>query len=1331
MENKDEFYESEKNRISMNKKEEKKKSHHKKNNLNESDKIKISDIDSKSEEESKNKCLRCLNCFSIPLLNLNNIAHMVKINCNQGHNISIDVQEFIEKGYMNNFNNQICSQCKSKIDVLTERKNYYCKECNELFCRSCIKNHNLIFNNSNENQNSVHHFINLEKFDTTCILHNETYGYFCLDCNQNICQFCNTSKHKMHKVLDLDDINLKRKEIKKIKDYFIMEKENLNLAFSLFKKIIIKIKREIKKIFEYKEAELKFKEDVIKIYERTIDNYNVIRNIKSLLFYNSPFIIDNKRTCIEQLNYFYEYINQDLEKLNQKKINFKESNSSISSRFTNKNISDNEVKNLNKNNNNLNKDIPNKASNDNKIEDSNKKVQENSKYKVKSHDKINHKIKIKKVEKKENENRQHKKRRTVQLTNIDLLIKNNFNKLTVNKSHNTSKSNNITEPNNGNDKNILFQSDDLSNNNTKSIEVKDISINNEKSLNKAERIEVNKIKPKKGKVKKIIKKIKKKIVKKDNNSVNAINTSESESNTENNIINLKDKILGHRSKKYSCDKIENGKRKIEIKPKELYVKKEIEDEPIKSINLQKSNNEYNISSSIANNTINDNKKEEEKDLKETTSIKTENDSQIMSPEKKEVKEENKSKNTIENSDIKDEKSNSNVKDNEKSNSNVKDNDPQNLLMKKLKIPRPPIDNRKKEDINLDLIESHRHKKIVNPNNSRNISVNFQINHSVVEFYSYGGNLNGSLRENKKRIQILYKMPSEMRKNKLLNNSFTGSNNNSFSLLNNNDQIKKTNNIKHTIYKDLTNEFNSEKTENKDDKDTENKENKDTENKDKDAENKENKDDKNNKENKENKGSKDDKENKDNKDSKNDKENKDNQDDKEIKDNKENKENKENNGDKGNKENNDDKGNIDNKDDKDKKDKSNEEKDSEELTPKKNALSEKHINKINQAIKNIYINNINECNSNSNKFLNSIEATPIKDNEFFLSDGKTLNDFKTKSLRLTIKEYENSVYSLLGINSSIFAIGFLNGEIDIYDTNDINCLFSIVEHNSRINNLSLLKEPNTILSSSFDYTMKKIKILPEKKTYVIEFIFDGYNNIIYKGIELSNDHIISISFGGEISIWNKMTNKAYLRGKKTIIENEELYDIIEINNKLIAISTDESLHFFSINNNKNEFLIQNKKITDLEFKQRNNMVMINNNILGLLLKNEIGLVNVIHKQIMSKINIYEGKPETITLLKNKTILISACNYNFKDYDEETEDKNGKNSTNKNKIIFMQYELVNNGLMFLLKKEEDSDKINSKDYCRITAVSEFSNGIIVFSTSGMEDNKICGSISAFDY
>ena len=162
------------------------------------------------------------------------------------------------------------------------------------------------------------------------------------------------------------------------------------------------------------------------------------------------------------------------------------------------------------------------------------------------------------------------------------------------------------------------------------------------------------------------------------------------------------------------------------------------------------------------------------------------------------------------------------------------------------------------------------------------------------------------------------------------------------------------------------------------------------------------------------------------------------------------------------------------------------------------------------------------------------------------------------------------------------------------------------------------------------------------------------------------------------------------------------------------------------------LTENKVIPDLEFKRRNNMILLNNNILGILLKNEIGLIDVVHKQIITKCKIYEGKPETITLMKDKTILVSASNYNIKDYDEDTEEKIEKSKmTETNKVIFLQYELVNNGLSFLIKKEEVSDKINSKDYCRITSVSEFKNGIIIFSTSGMEDNKLCGTISAFDY
>jgi hypothetical protein len=533
----------------------------------------------------------------------------------------------------------------------------------------------------------------------------------------------------------------------------------------------------------------------------------------------------------------------------------------------------------------------------------------------------------------------------------------------------------------------------------------------------------------------------------------------------------------------------------------------------------------------------------------------------------------------------------------------------NLFINELKLP----DHDKK--VNLNILDSYRHRKIYNKSSSRNIS----LNHSFADFYPLGA-LNDSL--NKRRIQKIFRDPSFEIKNKnKLNNSYSG--NNSFSFASS-SILKSFNFMGQQVNKDLKDDFNNESTSNN--------------------------------------------------------------------------------------------LNFSEKD--------------------KNIVVQDKINSV--QMENNSQKNINQPSNNdeqaktSSDNINSSETKVKKDNEQFLSDGKTLNDFKTKTLRLTVKEYENTVFSVLEVNPSMFAIGFLNGEIDIYDTRDIICLFSILEHNSRINNMFLLKEPNTILSSSFDYTMKKIKLIEEKKTYVIEFIFDGYDNIIYKGIELNNGNILSISFGGEINIWNKLTNKAYTKIQKYVIENEEAYDVIGISNKLIAVSTEESLHFFNINTNKKEYLIESKVMTDLEFKRRNNMILVNNNILGILLKNEIGLIDIAHKQIITKCNIYEGKPETLTLLKDKTLLVSVSNYNIKDYDEDTDEKIEKSKMiETNKVIFLQYELVNNGLMLLIKKEEVSDKINSKDYCRITSVSEFSNGIIIFTTSGMEDNKLCGTISAFDY
>ena len=184
-------------------------------------------------EENKNKDFRCLNCYLIPFLTLNSSSHTIDISCNFGHSKKINIDEYLQCGYNNNFINLKCVKCKTQI-LKNEIKNYvYCKECSEILCNKCIKKHDEMYVD--------HHMVNLEKFDTTCILHNETYDYYCLECRKNICQYCSDDFHSEHKLVDLDDINLKRKEIKIIKENYMKERDNYLNIPNIFNELIVSL----------------------------------------------------------------------------------------------------------------------------------------------------------------------------------------------------------------------------------------------------------------------------------------------------------------------------------------------------------------------------------------------------------------------------------------------------------------------------------------------------------------------------------------------------------------------------------------------------------------------------------------------------------------------------------------------------------------------------------------------------------------------------------------------------------------------------------------------------------------------------------------------------------------------------------------------------------------------------------------------------------------------------------------------------------------------------------------------------------------------------------
>ncbi len=997
-------------------------------------------------DEIRNKDLRCINCYLIPFLSLNTTSHTINVNCNFGHTKNLSIEEYLQKGYNNNFSNLNCNKCK--IQILKNEKNFvYCKECSELLCKECVQKHNKIYADN-------HHMINLEKFDTTCILHNETYDCFCLDCKKNICQFCSNEFHKEHKLIDLDDIHFKRKEIKKIKENCSKEKIFYSTISNIFMDLINKLKDEVDKTLKNIKNEIKFKESIINTYETKVDNYNAIINMKNLLFNTKPFTIDNNISALENINNLMKYLifNEDKVNVNKndtvkKVVNKVKLRKKKTNQSRNKDLTD-----LNEENS-RNQSKPNRKSNT-----------------VYRKSFISQKI----IYRSSNANKNSFKNNAVNLNAYNKLpIHNNLSIVNKNFVNNKSFNNNIR----------AFNS------------VTPDSFNNN-----------------------------------SDNNVIKINNNEGENNNKNfnmNIINNKSKNNSSNNLNYVIPHSQNNKISF------------------------KSNRNKLID-----------KKEKDKEL--------------------------------------------NIKNNSQSQSKqiIKRDEPFSIIKH--------INNQLTENI-----EKEKEKNTINNN---------------------------------------YKHSYKIKKSKLVRKKL---NQNSDNL-----NIK----VKNKNLKDEDNDYYSSEEVEEEDEDSEGEENS---------------------EKKENNGSKKSKSDKklmylniSNKKEDNENENKIN-DGKKLKIY--------------------EKININNENENKRENRAGEDNSfrHRKIFPKSN-LFIKNANNLSELFANK--NNRENNKSNSKKKIKGDSKTKFK-----LIRDKNVNMFKPDSSNLKIKESNNTVCCILEIKEKIFAIGFLLGEIDVYDVNYLNCLFTIFEHKSRVSNMFLLQD-KSILTSSFDYTMKKIKI-NSNNSYVVEFVFYASRNYIYKGIELINSDIISISFKGNINIFKKQQQNHYKHYKEHEIANEEIYNVIElIPNKELAFSTDECLRFFSIDTYQN---IGNVHL--LEFAKGNNMVHFNKKLLAVLLKHEIGLVNIEERQCVAKCSLGNlGKPECICYLKDNSILVGISNNKYENI----------------QFSFKQYFVKMNKLKLISERIEDIHKKNKDDYCRITSLIELKNRILVYGTAGLEDYKLVGNISIID-
>jgi len=1084
-----------------------------------------------NRDELKNKDLRCLNCYLIPFLTLNAPSHSINLNCNFGHTTKINAEEYIKRGYENNFSNLACNKCKTKI-FRNEKNFVYCKECSEILCKICLKKHNNLYEDS-------HHMVHLDKFDNTCILHNEIYDYFCLDCKKNICQYCFDEFHNEHNLVDLDDINLKRKEIKKIKESYIKEKENYLNIPKILNELLNKLKEEVMKIVNSIKNEIKFKESIINTYENRLDNYNAIINFKNLEFNTEPFVIDKDIGILENIDKLIKYLNlNDIKYNDDIKNNEKKSPDRIKEKkkkilpktYISKSINNlnNDFKanieaintnktinyysftdsNINNNENNF-QDIKRNSLKPNKIYKKNiinKKMNFNNFNNFNSNDnnknfnnKENDQNKINKGENTDNKTifQNDLTERDVEDINIDL------SKITEDESSNQNNTN-FNNPNSRN--NLEFKKrQNITSKNEKEREKEQINYSYN-VYNEAKAKKENKLKRQNNSI---------------NNKINYNNNNEFlnthfTSNSTNNMNYVKSeapnlKMFVKKNKSKFLDKnvdLSNNmkKRSKEINSQSQRVLNMISNDPFSLTKSVQINNQENHQENIIrkkilkNNKINDNKNTNSKKI-------------INKPNNKKVKEKN-------------------FDESEESNAEEEDEEEE-----------------EEEEEEFDITEMEEIE-------------DEEINHK------------------KSKTFIHPKIPKKKKSGKKLMNK----------KLNNQNKNKDEFNFdKEIILEESDSSFRHKK-----------------------------------------------------------------------------------------------------------------------IYPRPSLSSEK------MNISEIYPNRRNNDDKVKGLVKESLTEKRVKDYQSKINIIRdiNINEFKPNGTTLKIKEADNTICSMLEVRDNIFACGFLLGQIDVYDVNYLYCLLTIYEHKSRVSNMVLLKD-KSILTSSFDHTMKKIRIT-NNNSYIVDYVFNSLKNVVYKGIELCNSDIVSISFRGNIDIFKKNDkNNNYSNFLSHEIANEEIYNVIELfQNKEIAFSTDECLRFFSIDSYQN---IGNVHL--LEFAKGNNMIPINKNIMAVLLKHHLGLVNISQRQCIFKTSLGEvGKPECFYYLKDNTILVGMSN-------NQKENKNIE-------FIFKQFNTKMNKCKLIAEKMEIINKTKKDDYCRIITLIELKNGVIAYGTAGFEEFKLVGNISIID-
>ena len=158
------------------------------------------------------------------------------------------------------------------------------------------------------------------------------------------------------------------------------------------------------------------------------------------------------------------------------------------------------------------------------------------------------------------------------------------------------------------------------------------------------------------------------------------------------------------------------------------------------------------------------------------------------------------------------------------------------------------------------------------------------------------------------------------------------------------------------------------------------------------------------------------------------------------------------------------------------------------------------------------------NNNENNNENDIKDT-IEKKEEIIPKIDVLKDIGSSKCLRTAKGHKGPVYCIIGLNNDLYEDCIISGGFDnlikIFKIQEDNKVIDLVGHENTVTFLTLSDSKKFLLSSSFDFTIRKWDLDQCSCIKVIKYN-PGIQNIL---LPMMNDFLLSVGYDGKVNIWN--------------------------------------------------------------------------------------------------------------------------------------------------------------------------------------------------------------------